>query len=575
MTNRELAKVFQTIADLLEIKGEVVFKIRAYRRASESLLSQGREVQDLLAEGADLTQIQGIGKAIAEKIEELENTGKLEYLEKLEQEVPVSLISMMQVPDMGPKKTALIWHELDITTIDQLEAAARAGQLRDLPGLGEKSEAKIIDGIESLKRRSGRTLLGEALPIAQELIRYFKNIEGVKQVEAAGSLRRMRATVGDIDILVAAEDSTQIMDSFVNRADVVRVLGKGQTKASVEFTNGMRAQVWVHLPDRYGTALQYATGSKDHNVRLRELALSKGLSLSEHALARNDGTEILCAEERQVYEALGIPWIPPELREDRGEIQAAIENRLPMQLKRDQIIAELHTHSTWSDGKVTIREMVQAAIDRGYRVLAITDHSHGLGIVQGMHPEDIIAQRQEIDLVQGEFGDRILILQGAEVEIKADGSLDYTDDILRTLDIVIASLHVSLRQPRAQVTARLINTIQNPNVDIIGHPTGRLLPDREGADLDMEAVLKAAAESGVCLEINAHPKRLDLEDIYARRAVELGIPITINTDAHQPDNLDLIVFGIATARRGWVEPKDVINTWAPEKLTTWLKQRGN
>jgi DNA polymerase (family 10) len=384
----------------------------------------------------------------------------------------------------------------------------------------------------------------------------------------------MRETVGDLDLLVAAEDSTPVMEAFTNLPEVLQVIGSGKTKSSVEFNNGLRAQLWVHPPERFGTALQYASGSKGHNVRLRELALKQGLSLSEHAFTRQDGSEILCANEEQVYEILDIPWIPPEVREDRGEVKAALAGELPDFIELSDIQSELHTHSTWSDGKISILDMATAARDQGYKVLAITDHSPSLGITQGVREEDFIEQRAEIDTAQDELGDSILILHGSEVEIKADGSLDYPDQVLAELDIVFASLHVSLRQPREQVTQRLLNAIQNPHVDVIGHPTGRLIPDREGADLDMEAVFAAAVESGVALEISAHPERLDLNDIHARQAIEMGIPLSINTDAHSPGELILMHFGAATARRGWVESEHVINTWEPERLLTWLRDRG-
>ncbi len=414
--------------------------------------------------------------------------------------------------------------------------------------------------------------LGIAWPAAQALLKMLRGLPGVVAAEAAGSLRRMRATVGDLDLLAAAADSGPVMDAFVNDPQVARVLGHGETKSSVEYLSGLRAQLWVHPPEKFGTALQYATGSKDHNVRLREIALAQDLSLSEHALTRPDGSQILCATEEEVYRTLGLPWIPPELREDRGEIQAAQKNSLPDLLTEDQFRAELHTHSDWSDGKATIREMVAAAMDQGLKVYAITDHSVSLGIANGLSVERLREQRAEIDAVQAEVGDAIYLLQGAEIEIKANGSLDYSDEVLAELDIVVASLHVSLRQPRDQVTQRLINAIRNPHVDIIGHPTGRLIPDRAGADLDMDAVLAAAAETGVALEINANPQRLDLEDIYARRAVELGIPLTINTDTHHLDDFKLRHFGVATARRAWVGPEHVINAWAPEKILEWLKR---
>jgi DNA polymerase (family 10) len=572
-SNQQLAEVFQLIAELLEIKGEVIYKILAYRKAADSLNNLGRDVHDIWKQG-QLTEIPGVGKAIAEKIDELLKTGKLEFLEKLKSEVPVSLVEMLQVPDLGPKKVALFWREAGITNLAELEEAARAGKLRDLPGMGEKSEAKIIAGIESLARRTTRTPLGRAWPVAQALLAGLREVSGVKAAEAAGSLRRMRATVGDIDLLAAASDSGPVMKAFVEHPDVIRVLGSGEMKSSVEFNHGLRAQLWVHPPERFGTALVYATGSKDHNVRLREYALKKGLSLSEHALTREDGSEILCATEEEVYQTLGLPWIPPELREDRGEVQAARSGSLPRLIERGDLQSELHCHSTWSDGSLSIKEMAIAARERGLKVLAITDHSPSLGIASGVAVEDLKKQRAEIEEVQKELGDSIRLLHGTEMEIKADGSLDYPDDVLAELDIVIASLHVSLRQPRERVTERMLNAIHNPHVDIIGHPMGRLIPDREGADLDMDAVLTAAAKHGVVMEINAYPSRLDLDDVYARRAIELGVLLSINTDAHSASDLDLIYFGIATARRGWVESKNVINTWDPEDLIAWLGKRG-
>jgi DNA polymerase (family X) len=353
------------------------------------------------------------------------------------------------------------------------------------------------------------------------------------------------------------------------------VLSKGDTKSSVEYRNGLRAQLWVHPPERYGTALQYATGSKDHNVRLRELALKQELSLSEHALTRKDGSEILCGTEEDVYAALGLPWIPPELREDRGEVQAALEGKLPKLIVHADLHADLQTHSTWSDGVLSIKEMAEAARERGLTILAVTDHSGSLGVAGGLTADRLVEQWKEIDAVQRELGREFTLLKGTEVEIRADGSLDYPDDVLAELDIVVASLHSSLRQPRERITQRIINAIRNPHVDVIGHPTGRIIPDREGADLDMEAVLKAAAKHNVAMEINAHPSRLDLDDIYARRAIELGVLLSINTDAHSAEDMDLVHFGVSTARRGWVEAEHVINTWSTERLRKWLKSRND
>jgi DNA polymerase (family 10) len=573
INNLELADTFTLIANLLEIKGEIVYKVLAYRKAAENLADLGQDVNDYWREGR-LREIPGVGEAIAEKIDELLRTGKLEFLERLKEEVPLSLAQWLQVPSLGPKKAALIWRTLGITTLPELEAAARAGKLRSLPGLGEKSEAQILAGIESLARRSGRIPLGRAWPLAQEILTALLQVPGVAAAEPAGSLRRMRSTIGDIDLLVAAKVSGPVMDAFLSLPGVTRVHSKGDTKSSIEFSDGVRAQLWVHPPERFGTALQYATGSKDHNVRLRELALDKGFSLSEHALTRTEGgSEILCATEEEVYAALGLPWIPPELREDHGEVQAAQAGKLPDLIEIGDIRAELHTHSTWSDGRLSILDLAKAAIERGLQVLAITDHSASLGVTGGLSVEAHARQQAEIKEVQRQLGTSIRLLHGAEVEIRADGTLDYPDELLAGLEVVVASLHTSLRQPREKVTQRVLHALRNPHVDILAHPTGRLIPEREGADLDMDAVLDAARETGLALEINAHPARLDLDDVHARRAQEMGIPLSINTDAHSVADLDRLNFGVAIARRAWVSPINVINAWPTERLLDWLKNR--
>jgi DNA polymerase (family 10) len=571
-SNQELASIFQKIASLLEIKGELIYKILAYRKAADSLENLGMDASALRQQGK-LTEIPGVGKAIAEKIDELFSTGSLEFLVKLEAELPPTLVDLLQVPDLGPKKIALFWKQLGVTDLAGLEAAARAGKLQSLPGMGAKSEQRIIAGLEALSRRTDRLPLGKAWPFAQQTLAVLRAVPGVQAVEAAGSLRRMRSTVGDIDFLASAAGSAAVMQAFTGLPDVARVLGQGEIKASLEFSHNLRAQLWVHPPERFGTALQYATGSKDHNIRLRELALKRKLSLSDQAFLRADGSELLCATEEEVYAALGLPWIPPELREDRGEIEAALAGKLPELVQLSDIRSELHCHSTWSDGRLSIKQMAEAALRRGRKLLAITDHSASLGVAGGLSLADLKAHRREIDAVQSELGDSIRLLQGTEVEILADGSLDYPDEALAELDIVVASLHSSLRQPRAQVTERLLKAMHNPHVDIIGHPTGRMIPGREGADLDMEAVLKAALENQVALEINAHPARLDLDDVYARRAIQMGILLSIDTDAHSESDLDLLHFGVATARRGWVRPQDVINTWHSDKLIEWLKNR--
>ena len=572
LTNQELADTFDRIANLLEIKGEVIYKTLAYRKAADSLRAFPEEASTLYPQNR-LTDIPGVGKAIAEKLSELLTSGQLGFLLRLEEEVPPSLTDLLQVPDVGPRKAALFWKQAGVTNLPELEAAARAGKLRSLPGMGEKSEARVIDGIEALKRRPKRRLLGNVRPIALDLLEWLRAQPGVEQAEAAGSLRRWKATIGDLDLVAASRAPAVVIAAFTALPQVLRVLGQGENKASVELKDGLNIQLWVQPLERFGTLLQFVTGSKDHNVRLRELAQKKNLSLSEQAITDSEGQERHYATEEEVYAALDLPWIPPELREDRGEIQAALAGCLPQLVEVRHIRADLHTHTTWSDGVASVQQMAEAAIQRGRKVLAITDHSGGLAVAQGLTVERLHQQRAEINQVQQRLGDAILLLQGSEIEIRADGSLDYPDEVLAGLDIVIASLHTSLRQERAVITARLLNAIRNPHVDVIGHPSGRLMPNREGADLDWEQVLATAKETGVALEIDAHPSRMDLDEVYARRAAEMGIPLTIDTDAHAPDQLDLMEYGVSVARRAWVGPDSIINTWKTEKLLSFLKDR--
>ena len=573
MDNHELADKFDAIADLLEIKGEEIYRIRAYRRASEGLRSHAVDAQDLQERG-ELEEIPGVGKAIAEKIDELLRTGDLEFYKRLTAEVPPSLLEVLEVENVGPKKAARFWKELGVETLEDLEAAAREERIREMDGFGAKSEGKILAAIDAYKKRDhARILISDAEGLAVEFVRRIRALEGVVDVEAAGSLRRSRETIGDLDIVVAAKNPQIVIESFLTFPEVQEIRAQGDVKVSVLLSRGLRLQLWVHPPDRFGSALQYATGSQLHNVRLRELAHKQGLSLSEHGFMRDDGIEILCAEEADVYAAIGLPWIPPPLREDRGEIAAALTGDLPELVSTDDVRGELHAHSDWSDGKVSIEEMCKAALDRGLSYLAITDHSRSLGIAGGLSIEDLKKQRVEIDRVQKRMGDDLKILQGAEVEILREGGLDYPDSVLAELDIVIASLHMGLRQPRDKVTARILSAIENPYVDMIGHLTGRLIGRRDPADLDIEPIFRAAADRGVILEINSNPERLDLKDIHVRRAVELGCLTAINTDAHHPDHLDFRPFGIGTARRGWVEGGSVANTWKFKEVEKWLKRK--
>ena len=581
MKNREVAALFEQVADLLSIRGDQFHRIMAYRRAAESISDLGRDINQIYAEGG-LTDIPGIGKTLAEKIEEMLTTGKLSFFEKLAQEIPPSLLELLRVDGLGPKRVKQIYQELGVTTLAELTTAAQAGRLRELSGLGQKSEAKILAAIEALARHGDeRTSLGEAWPLAQAILTELAQVDGVEKTAVAGSLRRMRETIGDIDLLVAAtaEAAPAIMETFVNLPQVESVSGHGSTKSSVVLLNGMQVDLRVLPPDRWGTLLSYFTGSKAHNVRLRELALKQGLSLNEHAFTPIDGgpydgdDEILCAEETAVYQTLNLPYIPATLREDRGEIEAAQSNNLPDLIQLDQIISDLHMHTTWSDGKMSILEMARAAQADGLQYIAITDHTESLGIANGLSEERLWQQSLEIRAADDEMGPDFRILHGAEVEIKADGSLDYEDYVLEALDFVIASLHVSLNQPREQITERLLQAMANPHVDMIAHPTGRLLPDRPGADLDMDRIFAAAAETKTILEINANPRRLDLRDSHVRRAVELGLPLAINSDAHHIDQFSLRHYGIATAQRGWATGDLIVNTWPLAKFLNFTTSR--
>lgn len=584
LTNSEIASLFERIADLLEIKGEIIHRVLSYRRAGESLHDLPRDLRSIAADGK-LTEIPGIGKTLAEKIEELLDTGTLQFYEKLTAEIPATLVDVMRVNGVGPKKAALFWKERGVTDLASLEVAARGGKLRDLPKMGEKSELNIIAGIESLGRRTGRTPLGHALPAATRMLEALTKLPQVLDGAIAGSIRRGRPTIGDVDLLVSVstmDDAAAIMHSFVSQELVARILGHGPTKSSVELQNGLQVDLRVLEKARWGTALAYFTGSQQHNIRMRERALERGLSLNEHAFSPVDGSrniietapKILCATEEEVYATVGLPWIPPELREDSGEMEAAAADRLPHLIRLSDIQSDLHMHTTWSDGRATVKQMAEAALALGRKYIVITDHSRGAVIANGLSIERVLAQQEEVRAVDAEMGGRIRVFHGTEMDILADGTLDFPDDVLEKLDFVVASLHVSLRQPREQITRRVLNAIENPHVDVIGHPRGQLIPDREGADLDMDAVFAAAAKFGTALEINSNPERLDLEAQYARRAVDFGIKLAINTDAHSVDHLHLMPYGITTARRGWVEPGSVINTLSADDFVAWTKGHG-
>ncbi|MBK9053371.1 MAG: DNA polymerase/3'-5' exonuclease PolX [Chloroflexi bacterium] len=574
MTNREIAALFAKVAHMLAIRGDSIHRVLAYQRAAESIGELSQSLESLQVQGA-LTTIPHIGATLAEKIEEMLTTGRLQFYEKVAQEVPPSLVDLLRVEGLGPKRVKQIYDTLGLTTLDGLVEAARAGKLRDLPGLGAKSEAKLVAAIEALMRHGdSRTPLGVAWPIAQAMLAQLAQLPGVTQASVGGSLRRMKETIGDIDLLVAAANHEPIMAFFRSLDNVESIAAAGPTKSRIVLLNGLGVDLRVLPAERWGTLLSYFTGSKEHNVHLRELALKKGFTLNEHAFTPLNGDpEILCATEEEVYATLGLTYVPPILREDRGEIEAARSGKLPRLIQMADIQMDLHMHTTWSDGSKTVREMAQAAKARGLKLIAITDHSHGLGIANGLTVERLRQQAAEIRQVDAEMGPDFRVLHGTEMEIKADGTLDFPDEVLAELDFVIASLHVSLSQPREQVTQRALNALNNPHVDMLAHPTGRLLPDRAGADLDMEAVLNAAAATNTLLEINANPNRLDLRDSHARRALELGINLAINCDAHHPDHFDFLHYGVATAQRAWATPDQVANTWPVEKLLAYLQKR--
>lgn len=571
MNNQQVATLFEQIADLLAIRGDEQRRILAYRNAAETIRVLNRQLAVIRQEGR-LTDIAGIGKTLAEKIEEMLDTGRLGFYERLVGEVPASLLDLLKIEGVGPKKVKLFWDQLQITNLAQLGEAASAGKLRHLAGMGAKSEAKIIAGIQTLTQlRTDRTPIGNALPIAQSILSQLATLPGVTHHAVGGSLRRMRETIGDIDLLVAAAEADPVMDKFVTLPEVASIVGRGPTKARVTLHSGIGVDLRVLPASHWGTLLSYFTGSKAHNVRLRELAQKQGLSLNEYAFTRTDGSEIICQTEEEVYRVLGLPAIPPVLREDSGEIEAALDGNLPQLVQIGDIIADLHLHTNWSDGKCSILEMAQAARSQGLRYICVTDHSVSLGIANGLSIERLWQQAAEIRAANEVMGEDLHILHGTEMEIKADGTLDYPDEVLEKLDFVIASLHVSLRQPSEQVTARALAAIRNPHVDMLAHPTGRLLPDRLGADLDMEAVLAAAAESGTILEVNANPHRLDLQDIYVRRALELGVKIAINTDAHSIENFDYRSYGLAVAQRGWATAAQVVNSWSLEQFRQFIQ----
>jgi DNA polymerase (family 10) len=566
MKNKELADIFEKMADILEIKGENPFKINAYRKASRILGDLTRDIEEIAGTGK-LRDVPGIGQGLAEKIEEYLKTGKMTKFEEVKKGVPDELIAIMNIPGMGPKTLALLHKEKRIGSLSQLETALEDGSLIGLPGIGEKKVENMKRGIQLLKQSKGRMNLGVAFPIAKRIVETLRAETGSGKIEWAGSLRRMRENIGDIDILATGGDKGKIVQAFTHLPEVKEVLASGETKASIIVEGGVQIDLRVVEEDSYGAALQYFTGSKGHNVHLRGVARVQGIKLNEYGVFKGE-KRIGGKDEKDVYHALKIPWIEPELREDRGEIEAAQEGRLPKLLQESEIKGDLHVHSRYSDGTSSIEEIADAAQKRGYHYVAICDHSKSLKIAHGLDESRLIRQIEEIDRIN-ETLKGFQILKGSEVDILSDGRLDFSEKILEKLDLVIASIHSGFKQDKDKMTKRIIRAIENPMLDIFAHPSGRLLGARDPYEVEIAEVMEAARRHGKALEINAYFERLDLDDLHCRKAKEMGVRLSIGTDSHRLDQMWMMSLGVAVARRGWLERTDVLNTLSLKEILEW------
>jgi len=571
--NAEVVELLENIADMLEIKGESVFRVRAYRDAARSVDSLTQPLSVVIEQG-DLCEIPGIGESIAAKIKEFVDTGHSQYYEELRESISPGVASLLQVPGIGPKKARLFSEQLGIDSVEALENAARNHLLSKIPRIGAKTEQSILDSIERMHGRSDRIPLGVALPKALSILDSVRNFPQVIEADLAGSIRRMMETIGDIDLIASSPDPSAAVEAFVSLPDAKSVLVKGPTKGTIVTPDHLQIDLRVVLPEEYGSGLQHFTGSKAHNIKIRTIAESKGLKVNEYGTFRiSDDARVAGDTEESVYNALGLSWMPPELREDRGEIEAAGKGTLPALIQIADLMGDLHIHTDWSDGANTPEEMVLAGIDRGYEYMVISDHSISMGFIHGLNIERIMEQRKLIDMLNDKYPS-IRILHGTEMNIRADGSLDYEDSVLEMFDVVTASIHSGMGMSCEKMTDRIIRAIENPHVDVLGHPTGRTLGKREPYEVDMSAVIKAAARTGTALEINSQPSRLDLRDIDARAAKESGVMLVINSDAHAADQLGIVSYGIATARRGWIESKDVLNALPLSELLDWLNYTG-
>lgn len=580
-SNGAIAGRLERLADLLELSGANPFRVRAYRTAAGTVEAHPEPLADMHERQEDLTQLKGVGKDLAAAIGDLLSTGEIPAYTELASEVPLGLLDVVAVPGVGPKRAQTLWRELGVTGLDDLEQAAKTGRVAGLAGFGEKTQAKALAGIAQVRRHQGRMRRSDAEARIAPLLAALGGMAQVKRLEVAGSMRRGRATVGDVDLLAVADEVEPVMATLRDHPDVAEVLGSGESKTSVRLEGDLQLDLRVLPAVSFGAAWQYFTGSKAHNVALRQRAVQQGLRLSEHGLFRGGegddperGERVAGSEEADVYAALGLAWVPPELREDRGEIEAAAEDRLPRLLELADIRGDLHMHSDWSDGRGTLAEMHAACALRGYAYHAITDHSQALRLTGGLDPEKLARQWEELDRFTATLaGDAPALLRGLEVDILKDGSLDLDDAWLDRLDIVIVSVHSFFDLPEAQQTARVIKALQHPQVNVLAHPTGRLLGEREGYEIDLDQVFAAAAANGVAVECNASPYRLDLGDLELMRAVKAGCKVVINTDAHALAGLDDMRYGVLTARRAWLGPDQVINAWPLERLRAFLEKR--
>ena len=574
MVNKEIAKIFYEMADYLEMDN-VAFKPFAYRKAAINLETIEEDVADIYKKGGvkALKDIPGVGKNIAEHIEEYLKTGKIQYYQRFKKKIPIDLEAIISVEGVGPKRAKVLYQKLGIKNLKDLEKRAKSHKIASLFGFGKKTEKNILEGIVFLKKSKGRFLLGDILPKAEEVYEKLKNLKEVERVEIAGSLRRKKETIGDVDFLAISQNPKPIMDFFVKLPGVIKVWAKGTTKASIRLKDGFDMDIRVVPKKSFGAALQYFTGSKEHNIETRKIAMDKGLKLSEYGLFR--GPRMVASQtEEDIYKALNMDWMPPELRENQGEIEASLKHKLPELINYQDIRGDLHVHSDWDGGVNSIRDLAKAAQKMGYEYLGISDHTKFLKIEKGLDEKKIILRNKEIDKLNERFkvqGLRFKVLKGCEANILNDGSIDIKDEVLAQLDYVMAGIHSNLKMPRVQMTERVTRAMRNPNVDIISHPTGRLINERDEYQIDLDAIFKLAKETGTILEIDSSPKRLDLKDQNIRRAKEAGVKMIINTDTHRKDQMRFMEFGIAQARRGWAEKEDIVNYWPLEKLLKAMK----